>query len=59
MDPGHDLPPYGFMEGGASVLLRQFLVVVTAGPDTSGIIRGIAYEPDIVVCGGGTAFSCS
>lgn len=59
MDPGHDLPPYGLVEGGASVLLCQLLVVIAAGPDTSGIIRGVAYEPDIIVCGGGTAFTCS
>lgn len=50
MDPGHDLTPYGLVEGGASVLLCQLLVVIAAGPDTSGIIRGVANEPDIIVC---------
>ncbi len=58
MDSGHDLPPDGLVEGGSSILLRKFLVVVTAGPDTGSIIGGITYEPDIIVCGGGTAFSC-
>lgn len=59
MDPGHDLPPDGFVEGGSSILFRKFLVIVAAGPDTSGIIGSKAYEPDIIVCGGGTTFSCS
>ena len=58
MNPVHDVFPDNLMVGSAASNGGDFLVVVTAGPDSRCIIRRITYKPDVVVAGGGTRFSC-
>ena len=54
MDSRHDISPDGLVVGGSSC---NASVVVVAGPDARRIVGRKAYEPQVVVAGGRTAFS--
>ena len=54
VDPVHDFFPDYFVIGCAAL---HRLPVVIAAPDPHGIIRRVTYKPQILVVGGGSAFS--
>ena len=57
MDSVHDIAPDILMERGTSVSGREFLVAVTAAPDTGCIVGSKTYKPDIIISGGSAALA--
>ena len=57
MDTCHYFFPEIFME--VTCIFRDFFVVVITGPYCTGVIRGIAYEPQVIVILSCTCFSCN
>ena len=55
VDTGHNLFPEVFVE--VTGIFRDFFVVVIAGPYCTGVVRCVAYEPQVIVVLCSTCFS--
>ena len=55
VDTGHNLFPEVFVE--VTGIFRNFFVVVIAGPYCTGVVRCVAYEPQVIVVLCSTCFS--